>query len=661
LLDFLELLGFLPECGNQPAEGYAFPYHDYRTGVILTGDDGLPFWRVRLRYPAIKPAGAKYLSRKGSGVRAFITRETAQKLANPEAPVYIVEGEKKALAMTKVGFPAIGIAGVTCWRIPKTSEILPQIAEFLAPGREVVFVQDSDMRFNIHAPKNRKALATACARYGAELKSVVLPPNGDCKVGADDYLAAHGVEAFGAIMQTAEFVKPDGRCRQEAGNHKISVAEAAATIAKTFFGETPGDAPRLAYWRGKWYFRADCGGYRPVQPETVESEVTAELLKTAPELASRRMVGDILNLFRSNAYFFLPEEAAPPFFYADGSPLPAGYIAVKNGYLRADSPESGIAASHTQVFGLNVLPVDFDPDADCPKFKAYLETLLPDPEARKHVQLMLGLSLVPDTSFNVMFFLYDPQGGSGRSVLLKVIRRLVGDANVAILPLSNLNGDFVGEELTSALVNIIDDLPERFTRQYAIAVDTLKSLTSGAPVRINKKHRQEIENRLATARIIAATNYLPAFTESDDALYDRIRIIPFHVRIRGTGLQNPRLDDELAAEQSGIFNFAVEGLRELRALTTFPVLPEGEALIAQHREETDSVRTFCKTRLAAGGPEDFIPSRELWLRYQDFCNREYEASPLSQKVFFRRLSKNLPTAIYCTRDNVRGYRGIIHI
>ena len=193
--------------------------------------------------------------------------------------------------------------------------------------------------------------------------------------------------------------------------------------------------------------------------------------------------------------------------------------------------------------------------------------------------------MVPDTGYNVFFILYG-EGGTGKSVFLHVLEHLVGIENTSSLALTRFANPFAMEELTEKLLNILSDLPTDDGQGNTLAhvEGMLKMVTSGESLRVEKKRVQDTYKSPAMARLVMATNSLPRFADTSSGIWDRARLIPFNVRVRGEGNDNPHLKDELVAEKlPGILNFALAGLKELRNIrqTTgrdvFPILPAGIA------------------------------------------------------------------------------------
>jgi hypothetical protein len=67
----------------------------------------------------------KYLQPKRSGVRLYFPVATLNAALRSADPLYLVEGEKKALAVAQTGLPAIGLCGIEGWHTRGSSALHP--------------------------------------------------------------------------------------------------------------------------------------------------------------------------------------------------------------------------------------------------------------------------------------------------------------------------------------------------------------------------------------------------------------------------------------------------------------------------------------------------------------------------------------------------------
>lgn len=127
---------------------------------------------------------------------------------NPDNAVYIVEGEKKAAYMCKLGFAAIGIGGVRNYTA--NGKLIGDFGYFQWHGRDVKILFDSDKKIKPEVLAAEKALADAL--IGLEACPIIVDLPGPDK-GVDDYGVKQGsiVKARKAIaaLNQKSLIVPD--------------------------------------------------------------------------------------------------------------------------------------------------------------------------------------------------------------------------------------------------------------------------------------------------------------------------------------------------------------------------------------------------------------------------------------------------------------------
>jgi hypothetical protein len=149
------------------------------------------FDHVRMKvFPSIVTDSGliKYLQPRRSGVRIYFPVAALEAVLHSTEPLYLVEGEKKALAVAQLGLPAIGICGVEGWHLAGSRALHPDLDDAGLNGRAVYVVPDSDVRSKPAVSAAVRRLGDALATRGAEGRLLLVPEN---YKGIDDYLAAH--------------------------------------------------------------------------------------------------------------------------------------------------------------------------------------------------------------------------------------------------------------------------------------------------------------------------------------------------------------------------------------------------------------------------------------------------------------------------------------
>lgn len=393
----------------------------------------------------------------------------------------------------------------------------------------------------------------------------------------------------------------------------------------------------LRFLAGQWYeFRGDY--WHELNPKDLESVLVGFLQRegyAADDRISEALVRDILLNLKSSENCGLHSGLFRiPCFLPDGQSA-AGWLPMRNAVINIEAaaaaagrgeplPPDAQRDRSPDLFCTFGLDYDYDPAATCPKFEKYLAEVQPEEANREALQMLAGLALVPDCRYNVGFFLYGP-AGTGKSVFVNVLTAIVGAENCCNIPLARLADRFGLAPLTEKLLNIVGELPQMPENGRSADVEGFfKSVTSGDEIPVERKGVDGWKAR-AIARMVFATNVMPAFTDRSAGVWDRVRIIPFNQVFRGKPNQNPNLTAELLEELPGIFNWALRGLAKLRTLQAFPDCPEGATMKEEHRNNCDHERAFLQefTEAAPGG---WTSSDNLYKQYREWTlNNGYRA------------------------------------
>jgi putative DNA primase/helicase len=177
---------------NGVVSALAFPY---------PGHDGFERYKV---WREEGQTGPKYLQKSGTPNHLYLL--PCVDLAG-DSPLIISEGEKKALALWQAGFKVVGLSGVWNWcqkgegyKKLKESRPIPDL-DRVAWCRPVTIIFDSDGHNNPMVRLAAFRLARELAKREAEVAILFLPvdPKGE-KIGADDFLVAHGSEKLREML-----------------------------------------------------------------------------------------------------------------------------------------------------------------------------------------------------------------------------------------------------------------------------------------------------------------------------------------------------------------------------------------------------------------------------------------------------------------------------
>lgn len=228
-------------------------------------------------------------------------------------------------------------------------------------------------------------------------------------------------------------------------------------------------------------------------------------------------------------------------------------------------------------------PVVYDPHAECPTWRAFLDRVLDgDREIERFICRLVGYCLTGSTQEHVLPFLYG-KGSNGKSALLNTILSLMGEEYGMKAPPDLLmakkgqshpteRADLFGKRFVAAI-------EAEDGRRLAEAL--VKELSGGDKVRA-RRMREDFWEFEPTHKIWLAANHKPTIRGTDHGIWRRVKLIPFTVTTPDKE-QDKRFPEKLKAELSGILNWALSGCMEWQAEGL------GEPAVVQHA--TDAYRS----------------------------------------------------------------------
>jgi putative DNA primase/helicase len=284
-----------------------------------------------------------------------------------------------------------------------------------------------------------------------------------------------------------------------------------------------------------------------------------------------------------------------------------GTVNLRTGELHSHSPNLYISM---------LAPVKFDLDASAPQWMKFINRILgEDEEMITFLQRAIGYSLTGMTGERVMFLLWGG-GGNGKTVLLEVIRSLLGEYAMRT-PVETLMA-----RRSSAIPNDVARLKgARFVTasesegEQRLAEAQVKDLTGGDTIAARFLHQEWFEFR-PEFKLWIATNHIPVIKGTDDGIWDRVRLIPFTMRIPQKE-RDQQLVQKLRDELSGILAWAVKGCLDWQQHGLG--LPTVVAQATQtYRAEMDEIGQFladcCIQKLDVR-----VSVADLYSGYQQWC------------------------------------------
>lgn len=299
----------------------------------------------------------------------------------------------------------------------------------------------------------------------------------------------------------------------------------------------------------------------------------------------------------------------------------------------------------------SVLPYDYDPQAVCPRWDAFLGSVLPKVEIVK-LQKYLGLGCADRRSLThkVEETLWLVGGGAnGKSTVFDVVRAVYGADNISYLGLDSLlsgssevRARFIGS-IAGKLFNYCSEVQSDDISRYS---DTFKSLCSGEPQTIRRLGHNP-ETAYDIPFLVFNMNRKPANRNMDRAIVRRLLFIPFRTTISAEDM-NRELVNELLEELPGIRNWMIEGFRMLvrDGFRFGDTLAVDEDMEEYMLENGQSVQVFLSRRgyscnRRTGHWDDrpqWVSASALYGDYASFCSRML-VDALPQQSFGREMAR----------------------
>ena len=399
----------------------------------------------------------------------------------------------------------------------------------------------------------------------------------------------------------------------------------------------------LRRWREDYYAWKD-GAYYQIADDTVSVVVSAWLQQQkfdieAVEDKDFKLTKTVLgNVLLNMQPFVHIREQQTLNSWLDGRHETRNILSLANGMV-AINPVTGKVdrLEHSpNWFTTTRLPYNYNPDATCPLWEAFVSDML-GAEYAALMQQWCGYLLRPDQDLQV-FLLAVGDGANGKGVVFKVIERMIGAENCSHVPLVQFGKDFALVETLGKVANITSESSGMVELE---AENQLKAFT-GADIDLTftRKYKTPITCKPKT-KVMISTNALPRFHDKTDGTWRRIVLVPFKVTIPRER-QIPGLANQIAeAELPGILNWAVEGLRSLNEAGRFTEPGDYAAMIEDYKRDCDPARAFLLENYAWSPNTHGIPAKELYSLYKEHC--EYNGfRPINDKLFGKEVAKLFP-------------------
>ena len=503
--------------------------------------------------------------------------------APAEGVVYVVEGEKDAEALARLGLVATcNAGGALKWR--------PELSQHLA-GRHVVILPDNDLAGELHA----EDVAVKVFDVAASVRIVTLPDL-PAKGDVSDWLAAGGtVEALAAMVEATE------PCAAPSPGAKASEGKRARTEQRgedddeepltegdvsDAFTRKHADLLRFDHTAGRWFEWTGTNwqreetrkAFRWAHNEARALAAENGNFKIKVQAGKASFAGGVERLAQSDQTLAVTHEVWDRDPWLLGTP--GGAVDLRTGILRPADRGDFITKLAT------ITPAE--PGTAHPLWSKFLaEATLADEGLQRFLQQIVGYCLTGITREHALFFVHGG-GGNGKGVFLNTVATILGAyATTAAMDTFTASQsdrhptDLAG--LAGARMVAVSETEEG----RAWAESRIKALTGGDKISA-RFMRQDFFEYAPQFKLVIVGNHKPVLRNVDEAARRRFNIIPF---VHKPPVKDQHLEAKLRAEFPAILAWAIAGSLDWQANGLMRPAVVTEATAA-YFDEQDVVRQW---------------------------------------------------------------------
>lgn len=439
------------------------------------------------------------------------------------------------------------------------------------------------------------------------------------------------------IFQVNQQVRTEALARGE-----IILDSGAMNHARTFLDNfySSEEGYSLVHYSDDFYIYVGTH-YEVIEEATIRSKVYAFLDRCkkagkqgalVPFNPSPASVSGALDAIKSIIHLPNHPNTKPPIWLEDYSrtkPAASKLISLQNGIFHL---EDSILIPHSLgFFTQNSLPFEYTPAKVCPTWDTFLQSVWPqDQESIDCLQEMFGYILSGDTRQQKFFNIIGPRR-SGKGTINKVLVALLGQHNTVAPELGELCDTFGLQPWLGKLLASFTDAraPER---NRSAVVSQLLRIVGGDTITVNRKNKEAWNGYLPT-RLVIYSNEVLQLTENSNALTGRMIVLKMTKSFFNH--EDTDLSHKLEQELSGIFNWAMEGLKRRITRGGHFVQPaSGKEYLDLMAELGNPIGSFSEDALEFD-PDYMVSKEEVFACYKHWALKK-SMPPGTEQAFKRR-------------------------
>jgi len=324
--------------------------------------------------------------------------------------------------------------------------------------------------------------------------------------------------------------------------------------------------------------------------------------------------------------------------YINRKEEPPNLIPLANGILDLNTMELNPYSPDSMFF--NKIPVEYDPKADCPNIKRFLNEVTATKEDIDILLEVIGFCLYREYIIAKALMLVGG-GSNGKSTFLNLLKAFLGKENVSGRSLQELEENrFAKADLHHKLANIYADLPDKALWRTG----TFKMLTGRDLITAERKFQNSFtyENY---AKLLFSANKVPEAYDDTDAFFRRWIIVVFPNQFVGEKA-DPHILKKLTTpeELSGLLNLVLPALKRLLEKGQFSYSKTTEEIREDYIRKSSPIAAFVMDCLEVDS-DAFIVKKDLYNAFSEYC-RQRSLPAVTQDTFFKNLPKHVNVIDY---------------
>ena len=271
---------------------------------------------------------------------------------------------------------------------------------------------------------------------------------------------------------------------------------------------------------------------------------------------------------------------------------------------------------YTFTYCLNVNTSDIYVEDNAELFQQYLDNSFGENnENIFNLQEMLGLAISSIRNQKMAFFLHG-KSNSGKSVMLDLLKKIVGEEFCSSVSFEQLASRFGTSHFLGKTLNVSGEAPDITAKR----LDIFKTIVGNDAIMAEHKGKDGFYMRNYALLIFAANN-MPEISIPDEAYYNRLRIIRYNKSVDKSMWIN-NLPERLYKESLGtILRFAIDGLKRfIDNGMELTYIETSNRYVDEYRNDANSFMSFI-TQFVKYESNGVLLSRDLFRAYSEYCSQ----------------------------------------